>query len=200
LCRALKTDIQTSHIPIILLTAKASQECIIDGLETGADDYITKPFNTRMLLGRIKNLIELRRQLQLKIQRQKMLLPAEIIVSSIDDEFLQKFQHIIEENLDDPEFTIDILCDRLDMGRSTLFKKIRALTGETPNQFILSYRLERGAQLLKDKARSVTDVALDVGFSSPAYFATCFKEKFHQSPSAYQAAQTSPPPPPSPEA
>jgi signal transduction histidine kinase/DNA-binding response OmpR family regulator len=200
LCRALKTDIQTSHIPIILLTAKASQECIIDGLETGADDYITKPFNSRMLLSRIKNLIELRRQLQLKIQRQKMLLPNEIPVSSIDDEFLQKFQHIIEENLDDPEFTIDILCDRLDMGRSTLFKKIRALTGETPNQFILSYRLERGAQLLKDKARSVTDVALDVGFSSPAYFATCFKEKFHQSPSAYQAAQTSPPPPPSPQA
>ncbi len=200
LCQALKTDIQTSHIPIILLTAKASQECIIEGLETGADDYITKPFNTRMLLGRIKNLIELRRQLQLKIQRQKMLLPAEIIVSSIDDEFLQKFQHIIEENLDDPEFTIDILCDRLDMGRSTLFKKIRALTGETPNQFILSYRLERGAQLLKDKSRSVTDVAFDVGFSSPAYFATCFKEKFHQSPSAYQAAESSPRPPPSPQA
>jgi signal transduction histidine kinase/DNA-binding response OmpR family regulator len=186
LCRELKNDIGTSHIPIVLLTAKASQESIIQGLETGADDYITKPFNSRILLTRIKNLIDLRRQLQLKIQRQKMLLPYEISVSSLDDEFIKKFHEIIEEYLDDPEFTVDILCDRIDMGRSTLFKKIKALTGETPNQFILNYRLERAAQLLKDKSRNVTDVAMEVGFSTPAYFAKCFKDKFHQSPSSFQ--------------
>ncbi len=189
LCQVLKKDINTSHIPIILLTAKASEESVIQGLETGADDYITKPFNSKILLTRIKNLIDLRRQLQLKIQRQKMLLPAEIQVSSLDDQFLKRFQGIIEENLDDPEFTIDQLCEKLDMGRSTLFKKIKALTGEPPNQFILSYRLERGSQLLKDKSRSVTEVALEVGFSTPAYFAKCFKERFHQSPSSFQASE-----------
>ena len=190
LCRGLKKDIATSHIPIILLTAKASEDSIIEGLETGADDYVTKPFNTKILLTRIQNLIDLRRQLQLKIQRHKMLLPAEISVSYLDDQFLGEFQHIIEENLDDPEFTIDILCEKLDMARSTLFKKIKALTGETPNQFILSYRLGRAAQFLKDKSRNVTDVAFDVGFSAPAYFAKCFKDKFHQSPSTFQASES----------
>jgi DNA-binding response OmpR family regulator/two-component sensor histidine kinase len=188
LCRVLKKDINTSHVPIILLTAKASEESIIQGLETGADDYITKPFNTKMLLNRIKNLIDLRRQLQLKIQRKKMLLPAEISVSSPDEKFLKEFQGIIEKNLSDPDFNVDELSKKLIMGRSTLFRKIQALTGETPNQFILSYRLERGAQLLREKFGNVTEVALDVGFSSAAYFAKLFKEKFHQTPSEFQAS------------
>jgi signal transduction histidine kinase/DNA-binding response OmpR family regulator/ligand-binding sensor domain-containing protein len=189
LCRVLKNAIDTSHIPIILLTAKASEESIIQGLETGADDYITKPFNTRMLLNRIKNLIELRRQLQLKIQRKKMLLPTEISVSSPDEKFLKEFQGIIEKNLSDPDFNVDVLSRKLIMGRSTLFRKIQALTGETPNQFILSYRLERGAQLLREKFGNVTEAAFEVGFSSAAYFAKLFKEKFHQTPSEFQASQ-----------
>jgi DNA-binding response OmpR family regulator/nitrogen-specific signal transduction histidine kinase len=190
LCRVLKKDIETSHIPIVLLTAKASEESIVRGLESGADDYITKPFNTRMLLNRIKNLVELRRQLQLKIQRRKMLLPSEISVSSMDDDFLKKFHAIIEKNLDDSEFTIDIMCEKLDMGRSTLFRKVQALTGETPNQFIQSYRLERGAQLLKANYGNVTKVAMEVGFSSTPYFTKLFKEKFHQTPSEFQASQS----------
>ena len=190
LCHELKNDIKTSHIPIILLTAKASEESIIQGLETGADDYITKPFNSKMLITRIRNLIELRRQLQLKIQRQKMLLPDVIEVSSMDEKFLKEFQNIIEVNLSDPDFNVDILCKRLYMGRSTLFTKVKALTGETPNQFILSYRLERAAQLLKEKFGSVTEVAYSAGFSSPVYFSKCFKEKFHQSPSSYLASES----------
>ena len=134
---------------------------------------------------RIRNLIELRRQLQLKIQRQKMLLPEEISVSSMDEEFLTEFQGLIEENLSDPDFDIEMLCKKLYMGRATLFRKVKALTGETPNQFILSYRLERGAQLLKANFGNVTKVAMEVGFSTSQYFARCFKEKFHQSPRAY---------------
>jgi signal transduction histidine kinase/DNA-binding response OmpR family regulator len=189
LCRVLKKDINTSHIPVVLLTAKASEESIIQGLETGADDYITKPFNTKMLLNRIKNLIELRRQLQLKIQRKKMLLPTEISVSSPDEKFLKEFQGIIEKNLSDPDFNVDELSQKLIMGRSTLYRKIQALTGETPNQFILSYRLERGAQLLKENFGNVTEVAFAVGFSSAPYFSKLFKEKFHQTPSEFQASQ-----------
>jgi signal transduction histidine kinase/DNA-binding response OmpR family regulator len=190
LCRVLKKDIDTSHIPVVLLTAKASEESIVRGLESGADDYITKPFNTRMLLNRIKNLIELRRQLQLKIQRKKMLLPTEISVSSPDEKFLKEFQGIIEKNLSDPDFNVDVLSRKLIMGRSTLFRKIQALTGETPNQFIQSYRLERGAQLLKANYGNVTEVAMEVGFSSTPYFAKLFKEKFHQTPSEFQASQS----------
>jgi signal transduction histidine kinase/DNA-binding response OmpR family regulator len=190
LCRELKRDIATSHIPIILLTAKGSEQSIIEGLETGADDYITKPFNSKMLLTRIKNLIELRRQLQLKIQRQKMLLPTEIEVSSVDEKFLKEFREIIEKNFTNPDFNVDKLAKKLYMARATLFKKVHALTGETPNQFILSSRLERGAQLLKDNYGNVTEVAMAVGFSSSTYFATCFKEKFHRSPLSFQASES----------
>jgi signal transduction histidine kinase/DNA-binding response OmpR family regulator len=190
LCRILKNEIETSHIPIILLTAKASEESMVEGLETGADDYITKPFNTTLLTVRIKNLIELRRQLQLKIQRHKMLLPAEIKVSSLDETFLKELHQVVEKNLSDPDFNIDLLCEKLLMGRTTMFKKVHALTGETPNQFIQSYRLERAVQLLKANFGNVTEVAFEVGFSSSAYFTKCFKEKFHQLPSTFLAYET----------
>jgi len=170
------------------LTAKASEQSIVRGLETGADDYITKPFNTKILLIRIKNLIDLRRQLQLRIQREKMLLPAEITVSSVDDTFLKEFQEIIEKNLSDPEFDIDKLCKKLYMGRSTLYRKVQALTGETPNQFILTYRLERAARLLKSNYGNVTEVAMAAGFSNPQYFSQCFKERFNQSPSSFKVS------------
>jgi signal transduction histidine kinase/DNA-binding response OmpR family regulator len=189
LCHALKNDINTSHIPIILLTAKASEQSIIRGLETGADDYITKPFNTKILLTRIKNLIELRRQLQLKIQRQKMLLPAEIPISSMDETFLKEFQEIVEKKLSDPDFTVDLLCKKLCIGRTNLFKKVEALTGETPKQFIQSYRLERAYQLLKANFGNVTEVAFEVGFSSTAYFTKCFKEKYQCLPSTVLASE-----------
>jgi signal transduction histidine kinase/DNA-binding response OmpR family regulator len=188
LCRVLKGDIDTSHIPIILLTAKASEASMVRGLESGADDYITKPFSTKILTARIRNLIELRRGLQLKIQRQKMLLPTEIAVSSVDETFLKEMQQIIEKNLADPEFTIEQLCQELCMGRTTLFRKVEALTGESPKQFIQSYRLERAAQLLKARFGNVTEVALEVGFPNVSYFTRCFKEKFHQLPSTFQAA------------
>jgi DNA-binding response OmpR family regulator len=191
LCRVLKNDISTSHIPIILLTAKASEESMVHGLETGADDYITKPFNTKILQARIKNLIDLRRHLQLKIQRRKMLMPEEISVSSMDEAFLKEFQDIIEKNLSEPDLNIDQLCDKLYMSRANLFRKVQALTGQSPIQFILSYRLQRAAQLLKANFGNITEVALEVGFSSPAYFTKRFKEKFHQLPSTFQASEAS---------
>jgi signal transduction histidine kinase/DNA-binding response OmpR family regulator len=191
LCRVLKNDIITSHIPVILLTAKASEESMVQGLETGADDYITKPFNTKILTTRIRNLIELRRQMQIKIQKEKMLLPAEIKVSSLDETFLKELREVVEKNLSDPDFNVDQMGKELYMGRTTLFKKIQALTGETPNQFIQSYRLQRAAQLLKANFGNVTEVAFEVGFSSSAYFTKCFKEKYHQLPSTFLASEGS---------
>jgi YesN/AraC family two-component response regulator len=189
LCRELKKHIKTSHIPIILLTAKASEENIVEGLQTGADDYITKPFSTKILCARIKNLIDQRRQLQLKRKRQMTLQPTDISAASVDDEFYQELQEIIEKNLSDSEFNVEQLGMRLYMSRSSLYRKIMALTGETPRQFIRSYRLKRAAQLLKANFGNVTEVAVEVGFSNIAYFTQCFKKEFHQLPSTYQTPE-----------
>jgi signal transduction histidine kinase/DNA-binding NarL/FixJ family response regulator/ligand-binding sensor domain-containing protein len=192
LCRQLKNDIRTSHIPVILLTAKASEENIIRGLETGADDYITKPFNTKILLTRIKNMIDLRRQLQLKLKRQMRLQPAEISVTSFDEEFYKELEAVLEKNLSDPGFNVEQLAKKLYLSRATLYRKIMALTGEPPYQFIRSYRLKRAAQLLKANFGNVTEVAIEVGFTNMAYFSQCFKEEFHQLPSTYQASESGP--------
>jgi signal transduction histidine kinase/DNA-binding response OmpR family regulator len=185
LCQRLKTDIKTSHIPIILLTAKASESSKVQGLETGADDYIIKPFNMKILVTRIKNLIDLRGQLQEKFQRQMLMQPVEIEVSSIDQKFLQQLQEIIEKHMSDEDLNVEGLSEKMDISRVTLNKKILALTGETATAFIRSYRLKRAMQLLKENFGTVLDVALEVGFSNPSYFARCFKEKFHQLPSAF---------------
>jgi signal transduction histidine kinase/DNA-binding response OmpR family regulator/ligand-binding sensor domain-containing protein len=189
LCRELKNDIKTCHIPIILLTAKASEASVIQGLETGADDYITKPFSTKILCARIKNLIDLRRQLQLKRKRQMTLQPTEILISSMDEEFYKDLQAVIEKNLADPDFNVDQLGKKLYMSRATLYRKIIALTDASPLQFIRSYRLKRAAQLLKGHFGNVTEVAVEVGFTNIAYFSQCFKEEFHQLPSIFKASE-----------
>lgn len=192
LCRELKNDMSTSHIPVVLLTAKASEQNIVKGLETGADDYITKPFSTRILAARIRNLVELRRQLQLKLNREMVLQPSKISMSEMDSEFLKDLQDVIEKNLSESDFNVEDLSKRLYMSRTTVYRKIQALSGETPTDFIRSYRLMRAAQLLKNKFGSVTDVAFEVGFSSRAYFTKCFKDKFHRLPSEYMQSESGP--------
>jgi len=190
LCRVLKEDIITSHIPIILLTARASEENVLQGLETGADDYVTKPFNTKILCARIKNLIDLRSQFHMNLDREMTLQPATMSVSTIDKEFIKELKEVIEKNLSDPDFNVDDLGKKLYMSRATIYRKTQALTGKPPTEFIRSYRLKRAAHLLKSKAGSVTEVAFEVGFSSRSYFTKCFKEKFHQLPSDYQVAKS----------
>jgi DNA-binding response OmpR family regulator/two-component sensor histidine kinase len=129
LCRVLKKDVATSHIPIILLTARTLEENVVQGLECGADDYVTKPFNTKILMARVKNLVDLRRQLQEKYKREMMLQPAEIEISSVDREFMKDLQKTMEANLSDPEFTIHRLADLLYLSRATLNRKIRPPEG-----------------------------------------------------------------------
>jgi len=186
LCRTLKTEIATSHIPVILLTAKAAEENIIQGLETGADDYITKPFNIKMLLARIRNLIELRRHWQQTWNREMTLQPIGMKVSEVDKKFIKELKQVMEKSIPDTEFNVDQLCQKLYMSHATLYRKIHALTGETPTDFIRSYRLKRGAELLKSGVGTVLEVALEVGFSSANYFTKCFKKKFHQLPTECQ--------------
>lgn len=187
LCRELKHDFNTSHIPVILLTARFEKKDIIRGLEAGADDYIIKPFHAEALLARIKNLIGLRRQLQEKIERRLRLQPEAISVSKFENLFLDKIQRLIEKDLSDPNFGVDQLAVALDMSRPTLYRKMLALTGHSPNKFIQAYRLKRSVNLLKSHYGNITEVAYKVGFSSSAYFTKCFKETFHQLPSDFQA-------------
>ncbi|MCP4157250.1 MAG: response regulator, partial [bacterium] len=169
LCRELKTDLKTSHIPIILLTAKADEENVIEGLETGADAYITKPFNTRILKVRIANLIEIRRRLQQELKREMTLQPVKSTMSDMDKEFLKELQAVITKNITAPEFNVEELGKQLYISGATLYRKIRALSGETPTEFIRSCRLKRAAQLLRKGYGSVTEVAFEVGFTSRAY-------------------------------
>jgi len=185
LCRELKKDIKTSHIPIILLSVKFTEAEIIRGLESGADDYITKPFHMDILLTRLKNLIKQRAKLQQRVQWQTVTHPDELGLSSLDDSLIKKMQQAIESNLSNPDYGHAELANSIDMSQASLYRKVTALIGQAPGKFIQSYRLKRALDLLKSKPSSVTDVAYAVGFSSSAYFTKCFKEKFGRLPSDF---------------
>ncbi|MCP4153385.1 MAG: response regulator, partial [bacterium] len=183
MCKQLKSDVSTSHIPVILLTARGGEDNIIEGLESGADDYITKPFSTKILTVRIRNLIEIRTRLQQEVKRELALQPVKASMSKIDQEFLGELRQVIKKHIADPEFNVEGLSKTLYMSSSTLYRKIQALSGETPSEFIRSCRLKRAVQLLERGTGTVTEVAFEVGFTSRAYFTRCFKERFHRLPS-----------------
>jgi DNA-binding response OmpR family regulator len=183
LCRILKLDEKTSHIPIILLTAKAGQENKIEGLETGADDYLTKPFDAKELLVRVKNLIALRRKLRERFSLGQVLKPGEIVVTSIDDAFLRKAMGVVEQRLGDESFSVEDLAHEAGMSRSQLHRKLTALTNQSPSDFIRYMRLHRAMELLTKHAGTVSEVAYSVGFSGVSYFTKCFQEQFGALPS-----------------
>ncbi|MDJ0835596.1 MAG: two-component regulator propeller domain-containing protein [Acidobacteriota bacterium] len=187
LCRRLKTDEKTSHIPVVLLTAKATTKSNITGLETGADDYLVKPFNARVLLMRIHNLIESRRRLRERFSREMILKPTEIAITSADQVFLQKAVATLERYMGDSRFGVYELAEELGFSRRQLQRKLKALTNKTPAVFIRQIRLERAAQLLKERAGNVAEVAYAVGFNKPQYFSTLFRETFGKNPSEYAA-------------
>jgi signal transduction histidine kinase/ligand-binding sensor domain-containing protein/DNA-binding response OmpR family regulator len=182
-CQELKQDQQTSHIPIIMLTAKASEEGKWRGLEIGADDYLIKPFAIKELQIRIKNLIDQRRSLQERFRREILLQPSHKDVISIDETFLQKLRNIIQKNLVNADFSVATLRSELGMSRTQLQRKLRALTGQSPVEIIRSIRLKRARQLLDSHAGNVSEVAYEVGFNNLSYFAKCFKEEFGYLPS-----------------
>ncbi|MCB0620678.1 MAG: response regulator [Saprospiraceae bacterium] len=183
LCDTLKHDERTSHIPIILLTAKASIESRLAGLERGADDYLSKPFNREELLVRTRNLLELRQRLRARYAGARPLEPAEDKSLQIEDAFLQKIRAIVMERLSEPDFEIDRLAQIVGMSRSQLFRKVKALTGQSPSLFIRAIRLQYGKELLETTEMNVSEVAYEVGFSTPAYFSDAFTEAFGMRPS-----------------
>ncbi len=185
MCSRLKSDERTSHIPVILLTARASAESKIKGLELGADDYLIKPFDRTELLVRAKNLIEQRRKLREKFSRNIFLQPRDITISSYDQRFLQRAMNIVEQNIPDPDFHVDHFCKAVGMSRTQLHRKLRSLTNQSTTEFIRSLRLRRAAILLEKHYGNVTEIAYEVGFNKPSYFTECFRKQFGQLPSEY---------------
>ncbi len=178
LCQKLKTDERTSHIPIVLLTAKADQDSRISGLERGADDYLTKPFNKKELFVRLKNLLKIRQKLQERYSSLEALSPTQEIALQQEDEFITKVRTVIEENLDDETFGIAELCKAVAMSRTQLHRKIKALTNRSTSLYVRSVRLQKAKYLLKNSDLNIAQVAYEVGFSNPNYFSRIFSEEF----------------------
>lgn len=190
--RILKNDELTSHIPIIILTAKASEESKLEGLHTQADDYVTKPFNAGELLLRIRNLIANRRIMREKFSKSFVVNPSEITSSTIDERFLQKALQIVEKNMDASDFGAEQFCSEISMSRTHVHRKLKALTGQSTTQFIRTIRLKRAVQLLRQHAGSVSEIAFQTGFNNLSYFTKCFKEFYGESPSEYMNQATLP--------
>jgi DNA-binding response OmpR family regulator len=181
-CRDLKNDEKTSHIPIILLTAKAASGDKIEGLETGADDYLIKPFDVRELIARIRNLIEVRRKLRERFSVGTVLKPGEIAIASLDDAFLQRVIAVVEKNMANEGFSVEDLGREVGMSRVQIHRKLTALTNQSAGEFIRYMRLHRAMDMLKKDAGTVSEIAYSVGFGSPAYFTKCFHEQFGLTP------------------
>ena len=184
-CRKLKSDFEISHIPMILLTARTASISKIEGLETGADDYVTKPFDPEELMLRARNIIQVRQEIRDKFSRILSFDPKEISVTSADEQFLENALRIAEDNIENYEFNVVQFARDLAVSRPLLFTKLKALTGQTPNNFVKTIRLKRAAQLLKTQKLNVSEVAYKVGFKDPKYFRKCFKEQFKEVPSEY---------------
>ncbi len=186
MCKQLKNNIHTSHLPVILLTAKGQEEDFVEGLEYGADDYISKPFNFSILQAKINSLIENRKKLY-KIYKQiePDKEPDDVKTNSLDDEFMNKLNQVISDNYTNPDFDIEEFSSKMFVSRSLLYKKLKALTNVSPTEYVNMYRLKKAMVLLKSRKHKVSEVAFMVGFNDPKYFGRVFKKFFNTSPSAY---------------
>ena len=185
LCRKIRSDKRTSHIPIILLTALTGDANQLRGLNTGANDYLTKPFNFEILNIKIRNLLNLNQNLKSIYSRQLKVVTPEMEVLSDDEKLLLTITQYIESNIDNPDLSVEELSKHVYMSRGTLYNKIISLTGETPVEFIRSIKLDKAAALLENSDMKISQIGYAVGFTTPNYFARAFKAKFNLSPSEY---------------
>lgn len=182
-CRKLKTELQTSHIPVMLLTACSLDEQRIQGFECGADSYISKPFNSKLLLVRLRNLMDNHKRLK-QFFGDKTTLSKES-VSDVDKGFVDRFRELIEENLADSELSVEDLGSKMGLSRVQLYRKIKALTNYSPNELVRIARLKKAASLLASSEKTISEITYEVGFTSPSYFTKCYKEYFGESPTDF---------------
>lgn len=183
LCRKLKAEVQTCHIPIILLTAYALDENHVDAYEAGADSYIAKPFSSDILLARIKNLLESR--VRIRTGSDDILTLSNETVKDMDREFISRFKTVIDENLSNTEMNIDFMSKNLAMSRIQLYRKVKTLTGCSPVEYLRIRRLKKAQKMLHTKDITIAEVCYETGFSSPSYFAKCYKDYYNELPSDY---------------
>ena len=191
--RLLKEDFATSHIPIIQLTALTDDDCQMEGITSGADAYVTKPFNLKFLMTRVAKLIEQRENLFAKFSATPTLARPELPMGNRDKEFAEKLAEIAEKNLDNSEFTVDDFASEMALGRTIFFRKVKGVTGYAPKEYLRVMRMKKAAELLLTTDMTITEIAFAVGMSDPAYFTKCFKAQFGKSPSVYQKENTSKP-------
>lgn len=184
-CRAIKSDIKTSHIPFIFLTAKTTIEDQITGVETGADVYITKPFSFRFLLAQVRQIIQCRQQLYARFSQDVYLLPGKATSNEIDQAFLQRAIDYVIANIQDPQLGVDSMAELFNLSRVQIYRKIKALTGKTVVEFIRMVRLKQALELMETKKYTLSEVAFRTGFNSPSYFTRSFKEAYGRAPSEY---------------
>jgi YesN/AraC family two-component response regulator len=196
-CRMLKEDIRTSHIPVVLLTAKAGHDNQLTGLQQGADLYIAKPFSLQLVQLQLKNLLATREAMRLRLSTQLLQVPEQNIatadtqedylqgVSTADKAFLQQLLGIIDEQMDNPEFNVAMLSMKMALSQPILYKKVKALTNMTVNDFVKSLRLKKAATLLLDKEMNISEVAYSVGFNRRKYFSEEFKKAYGKTPTEY---------------
>lgn len=183
----IKSDERTSHIPVILLTAKSGQESRIDGLKTGADDYLTKPFSVEELTVRVANLITLRRKLAERYRERIRVHVTAAEEMSLDDKFLLKARQIVEANMEDVLFSVEKMAEEMSLSRTQLLRKLKALTGLAPNDFIRDLRLQKAAEMIRQRADTITQIGYAVGFNDQSYFSKSFKKEFGETPTEYSA-------------
>ena len=190
LCSKIKNNIETCHIPVILLTALGTLERELEGLRLGADAYIVKPFNIRRLVMQCNNLINSRRTLQEKYARQTHIKVNKIATNELDQTFLEEAISIVESNINNSDFNVDVFSKEMGVGRTVLFQKIKGITGSTPNNFIMNLRLKKATDLLINSPEmNISDIAYQLGFENPQYFTKCFKKLFSKTPSEYRNFQ-----------
>ena len=191
MCSQLKTAFETSHIPVVLLTARNAEEHMVEGLLTGADDYITKPFNVRILMVRCHNIINQRRRLQARFSKAEVTVEA-LTSNPNDQDLLARATTLVNERLSDPEFDIALFARELGLSRTLLFTKIKGITGQTPSEFIASIRLKQALKrITEEPGVRINEIAYDLGFSSPSYFIRCFRETFGMTPNAWRKDHSS---------
>ena len=189
MCRKLKEDLRTSHIPIILLTAKDSLQDKEEGYQVGADSYLTKPFSATLLHSRIHNLLESRKLLAERFNTNSILIDKRAAVTEsmnkLDNEFLEKINKLIEDRLSSEKIDIGYLSDAMCMSNSTLYRKMKALTGLSTNEYIRKIKMQYAERLLLEGKYNISEVAFKVGINSTVYFRQCFKDEFGMAPSDY---------------
>lgn len=189
-CKRIKSEVNTSHVPFIMITARTEDRERLIGYESGADSYLTKPLNMDVLVHRIDSLLKLREKITSDFSNGVYLEPKKIVTTPIDEKILLRAKEVVETYIAETDFSVKTLCDELSMSNSMLYRKIKGLLNLTPNEFIRNIRLRKAAQLMEDRGLNISEIAYQTGFSDLSYFGACFKKQYGISPSAYQKGYT----------